>query len=107
MERIDVAPALTLAEAAIRETREEAGLEIEVDALVALGEFLHETHHDLFAVFRARILSGDAAVRPGEIVVELRWVGAEEATALMPWYPGGVHALLGAREPLYYVQRAA
>ena len=102
-----VEPGETLAEATIREAREEAGVEIELAALVALGEFLHETHHDFFVVFRASIVSGEPEIQPGELVVELRWVAPDEADALLPWYPGGVRALLGAREPLYYVQRAA
>ena len=66
-----VEPGETLAAAAKRETREETGLEIEVGPLIALGEWLHETH-DLFAVFRARPVRGEAAVQPGEVAVEVR-----------------------------------
>jgi 8-oxo-dGTP diphosphatase len=96
----------TLAEAAAREAREETGVEIEVGRLVAVGEWLHETH-DVFFVFAARIAAGEPATQPGEaVVVEVRWLEAAEADAVMPWYPGGIAALLGAREPLYYVQQA-
>ena len=101
-----VEPGETLTEAVVREAREEAGIEIEVGPLVALGEYRHKTH-DLFFVFRARIVSGEPAVQPNDIVVELAWVTADEASSLMPWYPGGVAALVCAREPLYYVGRAA
>lgn len=92
----------TLAEAAARETREETGLEIEVGELLALGEWLHRTH-DLLAVFRARA-DGDPRPQAGEVVVKCRWVSPDEADALMPWYPGGVRALLEGRVG-YYVDR--
>lgn len=89
----------TLAAAAARETREETGLEIEVGELLALGEWLHRAHV-LFAVFRARA-DGDPRPQAGEVVVECRWVSPEEADALMPWYPGGLRALLEGRVGYY------
>jgi len=51
--------------------------------LVALGEWLHVSH-DLFAVFRARIIEGDPTVQPGDVAVEVRWVEPEEVERLMP-----------------------
>jgi 8-oxo-dGTP diphosphatase len=93
----------TLAEAAIRETREETGLTIETGRLLALGEWLHLVHA-VFAVFEAQVVDGEPDAQPGEIVVELRWVTPEEADDLMPWYPGGVRRLLGS-EVVYYAER--
>jgi hypothetical protein len=40
-------------------------------------------------------------VKEGELVVEHRWLSPEEADALMPWYPGGVQALLDGRIGYY------
>ena len=94
----------TLVEAAAREAREETGLDIDVDELLALGEWIHGTH-DLFAVFRARA-EGDPRPQAGEVVVECRWISLAEADALMPWYPGGVRALLEGRVG-YYVDRSS
>jgi 8-oxo-dGTP diphosphatase len=100
-----VEPGESTAEAAVRETLEETGARIEVERLVAVGEWLHETH-DVFFVFAARLVGGEPAVQPDEpVVVEVRWLEPDEADALMPWYPGGVRALLAAGEPLYYVER--
>jgi len=72
--------------------------------LVALGEWLHVSH-DLFAVFRARIIEDDPTVQPGDVAVEVRWVEPEEVERLMPWYPSGVRALLEGSETVYYVAR--
>jgi 8-oxo-dGTP diphosphatase len=94
----------TLVEAAAREAREETGLDIEVGELLALGEWIHGTH-DLFAVFRARA-DGDPHPQAGEVVVECRWISVDEADALMPWYPGGVRALLEGCVG-YYVDRSS
>ena len=38
--------------------------------------------------------------------MECRWVSPNEADALMPWYPGGVRALLEGRVG-YYVDRGS
>ena len=97
-------PGETLVEAAAREAREETGLDIEVGELLALGEWIHGTH-DLFAVFRARA-DGDPHPQAGEVVVECRWISLDEADALMPWYPGGVRALLEGCAG-YYVDRSS
>jgi 8-oxo-dGTP diphosphatase len=94
----------TLVEAAAREAREETGLDIDVGELLALGEWIHGTH-DLFAVFRARA-DGDPHPQAGEVVVECRWISLDEADALMPWYPGGVRALLEGRVG-HYVDRSS
>ena len=96
----------TLAEAAVREVREETGARVEVERLVSVGEWLHDTH-DVFFVFRARLVEGEPRVQSDEqVVVEVAWLDPDEADAVMPWYPGGVRALLGAREPLYYIERS-
>jgi 8-oxo-dGTP diphosphatase len=94
----------TFAEAAAREVREETGLAVEIGRLRALGESLHGSH-DVFALFEARVVGGSAAVQPGDVAVELRWVEPERADELMPWYPGGVRRLLQSAEVLYYVER--
>lgn len=94
----------TLAEAAIRETREETGLDVEVVRLLAAGEWIARVHA-LFAVFEVRALGGRPSVQAGEIAVELRWLTPEEADEVMPWYPGGVRRLLGP-EVVYYADRS-
>ena len=87
-------------QAAVRETREEAGLEVDVGELLAVGEVLSDTH-DLLFVFRAHA-TGEPRVQEGEVVVEYRWLSPNEADVLMPLYPGGVQALLDGRIGYYH-----
>jgi 8-oxo-dGTP diphosphatase len=83
----------------VRETREETGLEVDVGELLAVGEVLSDTH-DLLFVFRGHA-TGEPRVQEGEVVVEHRWLSPEDADILMPWYPGGIRALLAGRIGYY------
>jgi ADP-ribose pyrophosphatase YjhB (NUDIX family) len=68
----------SLAQAAIRETREEVGLEVKLTRLVGLysrnGWIQHGLH---VAVFAAEITGGELAYQDGE-VLEARWFAADE-----------------------------
>ncbi|MGK5546673.1 NUDIX hydrolase [Streptomyces sp. URMC 127] len=85
----------TLAEAAVRETKEETTVVVETGPVVHVSERVGPVVHDVFTVFRASLLSGEPSVNPDdEDVSEVSWVPIEEASALMPWYLDGVSALL-------------
>ncbi|WP_372404588.1 NUDIX domain-containing protein [Streptomyces luteireticuli] len=87
----------TLAEAAVRETKEETTVVVEAGAVVHVSERLGRAVHDVFVVFRATVQSGEpAAPLADDDVSEVAWVPIEEASALMPWYPDGVQALLAS-----------
>lgn len=87
----------TLAEAAVRETKEEAGVVVEVGPVVYVGERIDAAVHDVFTVFRAELLSGEpVADLHDEDVSEAAWVPVGTASALMPWYADGVAGLLSA-----------
>jgi 8-oxo-dGTP diphosphatase len=87
-------------QAAAREAREETGLEVNVDELLAVGEVLSDTH-DLLFVFRGHA-TGEPRAQEGKVVVEHRWLSPEDADILMPWYPCGIRALLAGRVGYYW-----
>ncbi len=63
--------------------------------MVHLSERITAEVHDVFTVFRAQLIAGTPlAGADDEDVSAVAWVPVEEASALMPWYPDGVAALL-------------
>jgi 8-oxo-dGTP diphosphatase len=90
----------SFAEAAVRETREETGLEIEVAGLAGVLEKARL----LFLFFEARVVAGTAALQDDEDVVEVRWVDDEEAVRLLTVYPNAKHVLAGP-PAIYFAAR--
>lgn len=72
----------TVEEACIRETREETGVDVEIESI--LGVFSRPDRdprgHTVSIVFRCRPVGGSAA--GGDDAAEARWFGPEEAKAL-------------------------
>lgn len=82
----------TLEEAAIREAKEETGLDIRVFGIVAINEakLLRHREHAIFFTFRAEVSVGEQKlVRPEEIS-EIKWVDLDKADELMPFYKDGL-----------------
>ncbi|OAB36677.1 phosphohydrolase [Paenibacillus macquariensis subsp. defensor] len=76
----------TLQTAAIREAKEETGLDVEVFGIVAVNEGVlkKRNEHNLFFTFRAKVIGGrEEIVRPDEIT-DMVWVDIEQAEILMP-----------------------
>lgn len=77
----------TLEAAAIREAKEETGLDIRVFGIVAVNEAFLDQEHILFMTFRAVVAGGsEEIVRPDEIS-DIRWIALDQADELMPYYP--------------------
>lgn len=74
----------TLRQAAIRETKEETGYDIEVEGVVRVSERM-STKHVVFFTFRGRIVGGGMATEDPEIQ-RIEWKDLDEAERLMPWY---------------------
>lgn len=86
----------TLEAAAIREAKEETGLDIEVHGIVAVNEYITEkkNEHPVFFTFKAVISGGNIeVVRPDEIL-EIAWIDVEQADALMPYYKEGLREII-------------
>lgn len=76
-----VEPGESAAEAAVREVREETGLDVHVGALLASVEIGDYLVHD----FAAEVVGGE--LRAGDDAADVRWCSFDEA-ALLPLTPG-------------------
>jgi len=86
----------SLEAAAIREAKEETGLDIKVFGVVAVNEAILEKQgeHAVFITFRAEITGGNQEiVRPDEIN-DIQWIGVEYADQLMPYYLEGLRGII-------------
>ncbi|MEC0180070.1 NUDIX hydrolase [Paenibacillus peoriae] len=85
-----------LEQAVIRETKEETGLTIEVENIVAVNEafFKEKGHHALFITFKAKIIKGEISIQDENEISGVEWVGIQRANELMPYHPTGVQKLL-------------
>ncbi|MBB6670340.1 NUDIX hydrolase [Cohnella nanjingensis] len=96
----------SLSAAAIREAREETGLDVELSGICAINESILESRgeHAVFIVFKAKVVHGETKIiRPHEIA-EVKWVGFEEADRLMPYYKDGIRALVDGPTIPYHNQ---
>jgi 8-oxo-dGTP diphosphatase len=96
----------TLEQAAIRETKEETGLCVQVYEVVALNECVFEKtqEHALFITFRAEIVGGkEEIIRPNEIL-EIAWMDMDKADELMPYYKNGITKLIEGNGIRYFDQ---
>src|SRR5215210_7303392 len=86
-----VEPGETLAEAALRELREEVGVEAEMIGFLDHAEVIERDedarvrHHFVICTHAARWLAGEPQV--GDEALDVRWVTADELAAL-PTTPG-------------------
>lgn len=91
-----VEPGETMAEAALRELREEVGIEAFLVGFVAPVEVIERDpegrvrHHFVVAAHAARWRSGEP--QPGPEALDVRWANRQQA-ALLPTTPG-LHAVL-------------
>jgi 8-oxo-dGTP diphosphatase len=96
-----VEPGETLAEAAVREAKEETGLDIQVSTILAVNEakMLANNEHATFVTFHAEQLSEIINIQDKDKIAEARWMSYEEVDRVMTYYPGGILNLLGAGIP--------
>lgn len=98
----------TLEQAAIREAKEETGLDIKVYGILAVNEciMMEREEHVVFFTFRAELIGGtEEIVRPDEIS-EIAWIDFDKASELMPYYQGGIRDLVGGSEVTYFDEGA-
>lgn len=81
-----------LKDAAIREVKEETGLDVRVFDIVHVSEKVISDHHATFLTFRGEITGGVIGTTDSEIR-EIKWLASDEVEELMP-YLGKVRQLL-------------
>ncbi|UOK56693.1 NUDIX hydrolase [Bacillus sp. OVS6] len=71
----------TLEQAAIREVKEETGLEVSVNGIISVSEAFFEErgHHVIFFTFIGRIIGGKQEILLPEEIEEITWMDAEMA----------------------------
>jgi 8-oxo-dGTP diphosphatase len=79
----EVEPGESPQAAAVRETREETGLD--VVAVAALGERLHPQTGRLMSYTACRVTGGSAHVADTDELAELAWCGRAELAAYVPY----------------------
>lgn len=82
--------------AAVRETKEETGLEVELLGICAVNECFFEDkgEHVVFVTFKAQAVNSDIMItRPHEIA-EVLWVDLNEADSKMPYYNYGIKKMV-------------
>lgn len=94
-----VEPGETLEQAAVRETREESGLDIQISGLHSVREvfFTEAGNHALLFTFEAVIVGGQLkSADPDDEIMEVQWMPIETANELFSSLP--VKFVIGSRE---------
>ncbi|WP_337035151.1 NUDIX hydrolase [Paenibacillus illinoisensis] len=78
----------TFEEAAIREAKEETGLDIRLIGVVALNEYQVEkkSEHIVYVTFRSSIIGGMEEINRPDEIMKISWIDVEQADSLMPYY---------------------
>lgn len=94
----------TLQDAAIREAKEETGLDVEVGGMFSVSEAFFEDrgHHAVFFTFIGEIIGGEIAITHPEEIEEVVWMDAQEAEKYMR-IPSDLEGLLFKRDSVPYM----
>jgi 8-oxo-dGTP diphosphatase len=94
----------TLEQAAIREVKEETGLQVEISDVVAVNEclFKRENEHAIFITFRAEITGGKISIENPNEISKITWVDIQAADKLMPYHKCGISKLIHNSSTYYF-----
>lgn len=86
----------TLEQAAIREVKEETGLQVEISDVVAVNEclFTKNNEHAIFITFKAKIIGGKISIESPNEISTITWLDIPTADKLMPYHKCGVSKLI-------------
>ncbi|EJQ13904.1 NUDIX hydrolase [Bacillus cereus] len=94
----------TLEEAAIREVKEETGLDIYVNGVCSISEALFEErgHHAIFFNFLGEIIGGEICISRPKEIEEIIWMELHEAEPYLR-IPEHLKGLLQKKETIPYI----
>ncbi|WP_410982717.1 NUDIX hydrolase [Bacillus cereus] len=98
----------TLEEAAIREVKEETGLDIEVEAVFSISEafFEEKGHHAMFINFAGKITGGEIHISRPEEIEEITWMELQTVETYLR-LPEHLKGLLQRKETVPYIFNGA
>ncbi|MCQ6265174.1 NUDIX hydrolase [Fictibacillus sp. WQ 8-8] len=96
----------TLEQGAVREVREETGLEVEVENVFGISEafFEESRHHVIFFTFLGKITGGKIGTLCPDEIEEVAWMDYMEAEPYL-YLPDGVKERIKSNHSISYSQR--
>lgn len=98
-----VEPGETLQQAAVREVKEETGLDVEVYGILSVMEAFFEVkgHHAIFFIFKGEVIGGQIEINMPEEIEEVVWMDVVDAEKHLR-LSEGVKGLLQRTAPYSY-----
>lgn len=98
----------TLEEAAIREVKEETGLDVQVNGIFTISEAFFEErgHHAVFFTFIGKIIGGEINISIPEEIEEVTWMDPQQAEKYIH-LSSGVEGLINSKTTVPYIFRGA
>lgn len=98
----------TLEEAAIREVKEETGLDVQLDGIFTVSEAFFEDrgHHAIFFTFRGIIIGGEINISLPEEIEEITWMNPQVAEKYIH-LASGFKGLVNCKNTVPYILREA
>ncbi|SDH98067.1 NUDIX domain-containing protein [Planococcus glaciei] len=96
----------TLQEAAIREAKEETGLDVSIGGLFSVSEdfFDERGHHAVFFIFEGQVLGGEITIAFPEEIEEVKWMPIQEAVHYL-YIPEKAEEQVRANRSVPYILR--
>lgn len=98
----------TLEEAAIREVKEETGLDVQLGGIFSVSEAFFEErgHHAIFFTFIGKIIGGEINISLPEEIEEITWMNQQLAEQYIH-ISRGVEGLIDSKTTVPYILRGA
>jgi 8-oxo-dGTP diphosphatase len=98
----------TLEEAAIREVKEETGLDVQIDGIFTVSEAFFEErgHQAIFFTFIGKIIGGEMNISYPEEIEEITWMDMQLAEKYI-YITGGFEGLINSKTTVPYILREA